>query len=208
MNKAAETRYPIHGLLRQRWSPRAFSDRMVEPEKLHSLLEASRWAPSSFNEQPWSFIIATKEDRIEYDRLLSCLVETNILWAQKAPVLMISVAKLHFTATGKPNRHAFHDVGLASENLVIQATSMGLFVHMMAGFYPDKVRELFKVPEGYEPVAAIALGYPGDPQILPERLRERELVPRSRKPLQEFVFTGQWGTASPWITDFKNQLDI
>ncbi len=197
MNKPAETNYPIHELLRQRWSPRAFSDRMVEPEKLRSLLEASRWAPSSFNEQPWNFIMATKEDRTEYDRLLSCLTETNILWAQKAPVLMVSVAKLHFTETGKPNRHAFHDVGLASENLAIQATSMDLFVHMMAGFYPDKVRELFKIPEGYEPVAAITLGYPGDPQTLPERLRERELTPRRRKLLQEFVFTGQWGKTPP-----------
>ncbi len=197
MNKPAETKYPIHELLRQRWSPRAFSDRMVEPENLRSLLEASRWAPSSYNEQPWNFIMATKEDRTEYDRLLSCLTETNILWAQKAPVLMVSVAKLHFTETGQPNRHAFHDVGLASENLAIQATSMGLFVHMMAGFYPDKVRELFKIPEGYEPVAAIALGYPGDPQTLPERLRERELTPRRRKLLQEFVFTGQWGKTPP-----------
>ncbi len=197
MNKPAETNYPIHELLRQRWSPRSFSDRMVEPEKLRSLLEASRWAPSSFNEQPWNFIMATKEDRTEYDRLLSCLTETNILWAQKAPVLMVSVAKLHFTETGKPNRHAFHDVGLASENLAIQATSMDLFVHMMAGFYPDKVRELFKIPEGYEPVAAITLGYPGDPQTLPERLRERELTPRRRKLLQEFVFTGQWGKTPP-----------
>jgi len=197
MNKPAETKYPIHELLRQRWSPRAFSDRMVEPENLRSLLEASRWAPSSYNEQPWNFIMATKEDRTEYDRLLSCLTETNILWAQKAPVLMVSVAKLHFTETGQPNRHAFHDVGLASENLAIQATSMGLFVHMMAGFYSDKVRELFKIPEGYEPVAAIALGYPDDPQTLPERLRERELAPRSRKLLQEFVFTGQWGKTPP-----------
>lgn len=197
MNKPAETNYPIHELLRQRWSPRSFSDRMVEPEKLRSLLEASRWAPSSFNEQPWNFIMATKEDRTEYDRLLSCLTETNILWAQKAPVLMVSVAKLYFTETGKPNRHAFHDVGLASENLAIQATSMDLFVHMMAGFYPDKVRELFKIPEGYEPVAAITLGYPGDPQTLPERLRERELTPRRRKLLQEFVFTGQWGKTPP-----------
>jgi nitroreductase len=203
MNKPAETKYPIHELLRQRWSPRAFSDRMVEPQKLLSLLEASRWAASSFNEQPWNFMMATKEDQTGYDRLLGCLTETNILWAQKAPVLMVSVAKLQFAETGKQNRHALHDVGLASENLTIQATSMGLFVHMMAGFYPDKVRELFKIPEGYEPVAAIALGYPGDPQTLPERLRERELAPRRRKLLQEFVFTGQWGKAPTWITDSK-----
>jgi nitroreductase len=200
MEKPAETTYPIHELLRKRWSPRAFSDRPVEPEKLCSLLEAARWAPSSFNEQPWSFIAATKEDRVEYDRLLICLTETNVLWAQKAPVLMISVARLRFEMGGKPNRHAFHDVGLAVENLVIHATSVGLFVHQMAGFYPEKVRDLYKIPEGYEPVAAIALGYPGDPESLPERLRERERAPRTRKSIEEFVFTGQWGKTPPWMS--------
>ena len=134
MPKVAETRYPIHELLRERWSPRAFADRMVEPEKLRSLLEAARWAPSSSNEQPWSFIVATKEHAGEYERLLSCLVEGNVRWAQHAPVLMLSVATLVFERNQKPNRHAFHDVGLAVENLIIQGTALGLFVHQMAGF--------------------------------------------------------------------------
>ena len=199
MQKLAETRYPIHELLRERWSPRAFADRMVEPEKLRSLLEAARWAPSSFNEQPWSFIVATKEHPGEYERLLSCLVEGNIRWAQHAPVLMLSVARLAFERNQKPNRHAFHDVGLAAENLVIQATALGLAVHQMAGFHVDKARELFSIPDGHEPVAALVLGFPGDPAGLPEDLRERELAPRIRKLLESFVFSGQWGQPSPLV---------
>ena len=199
MQKLAETRYPIHELLRERWSPRAFADRMVEPDKLRSLLEAARWAPSSFNEQPWSFIVATKEHPGEYERLLSCLVEGNIRWAQHAPVLMLSVAKLAFERNQKPNRHAFHDVGLAVENMVIQATALGLAVHQMAGFHVDKARELFSIPDSHEPVAALVLGFPGDPAGLPEDLRERERAPRTRKPLESFVFSGQWGQSSPLV---------
>ena len=199
MEKLAETDYPIHDLLQRRWSPRAFSDRMVEPERLRSLWEAARWAPSSFNEQPWNFIVATRQDQAEYTRLLSCLVESNIRWAQKAPVLMISVAKLSFEKDSEPNRHAFHDVGLAVENLVIQATAFGLVLHQMAGIYPEKVRELYRIPEQYEPVAGIALGYPGDPGTLPDGLRQRELAKRTRKPLREFVFTGRWEQVSPLL---------
>src|SRR6266702_6198279 len=126
MEKLAETQYPIHDLLRRRWSPRAFSDRRVEPDKLRSLWEAARWAASSFNEQPWSFIVATRQKQEEHARLLSCLVEKNQQWARLAPVLMVSVAKLKFEKTGKPNRHAFHDVGLAMGNLLVEATALGL----------------------------------------------------------------------------------
>jgi len=200
MEKPADTQYPIHDLLRRRWSPRAFSDRRVEPDTLRSLLEAARWAPSSFNEQPWSFILATKDDPAEFGRLLSCLVDGNIQWAQHAPVLMVSVARLSFEDDGKPNRHAFHDVGLAVANLIVQATALGLVVHQMAGIFPDKIRELYGIPEGYEAVAGIALGYPGDPQSLPEGLRKRELAPRERKPMTEFVFSGRWGQTSPIVT--------
>jgi nitroreductase len=200
MEKPAVTHYPIHELLRRRWSPRAFSSRPVEPDSLRSLFEAARWAPSSFNEQPWSFILATKDDPVEFGRLLSCLVEGNIQWAQHAPVLMVSVARLSFEEDGKPNRHAFHDVGQAAANLTVQATVLGLMVHQMAGILPEKVRALYGVPEQYEPVAGIALGYPGDPQSLPEGLRQRELAPRERKPLTEFVFSGRWGKTSPIVT--------
>src|SRR5438309_11107155 len=200
MEKLAVTHYPIHELLRRRWSPRAFSSRPVEPDTLRSLLEAARWAPSSYNEQPWAFIVATKQDQAEYARLLSCLVDGNVQWAQHAPVLMVSVAKLHFDENGERNRHALHDVGQAVANLIAQATALGLVVHQMAGILPDKIRELYGIPEGYEAVAGVALGYPGDPATLPERLRQRELAPRSRKPIQDFVFAGRWGRPSPIVT--------
>lgn len=193
MKSPAETQYPIHELLQSRWSPRAFSDQSIETEMLNSTLEAARWAPSSFNEQPWCFIVATKQNLPEFDRLLSCLAEANQAWAKNASVLMLSVAKLHFDRNGKDNRHAFHDVGAAASNLALQATALGLFAHQMAGFDLEKTRETFSIPEGYESVAAIALGYLGDPQTLPEKLRDAELAPRTRKSLETFTFTGKWG---------------
>ena len=199
MEKPAQTDFPIDDLLRRRWSPRAFSDQPVEPEKLRCLLEAARWAPSSYNEQPWAYLVATREDPEEYARMLSVLAEGNIAWAQRAPVLMLSLARLNFERNGRPNRHAFHDVGQATANLVTQATALGLFVHQMAGFHAEKARELFSIPEGWEPVAAIALGYPGDPESLPEPLREREFAPRTRKPLEQFAFAGRWGQTSKLV---------
>src|SRR5438132_14178221 len=153
MEKPALTDYPIEEILARRWSPRAFADRKVEPDELRTLFEAARWAPSSFNEQPWSFIVATKDQPEEYAQLLSCLLDKNQQWAQLAPVLMVSVAKLKFEKTGKPNRHEFHDVGLAMGNMLVEATALGLFVHQMAGFSPEKVREIYGVPEEFEPVA-------------------------------------------------------
>jgi nitroreductase len=200
MEKPAETRYPIEEILRRRWSPRAFSDRLVEPEKLQSLFEAARWAPSCFNEQPWSFIVATKQKPAEHARLLSCLVEGNQRWASKAPVLMVSVAKLNFDKSGKPNRHAFHDLGLAMGNMLVQATALGLFVHQMGGFSPEKVHEIYGVPEGFEPVAAIAIGYGLAADELPEAFREFDLGARSRKPVSGFVFEGCWGETSRLVS--------
>ena len=200
MEKPAETQFPIHDLLRRRWSPLAFADRLVEPEKLRSILEAARWAASSFNEQPWGFIVATKQDEPEWSRLLSCLVEGNQVWAKQAPVLMVSVAKLTFGRNGESNRHAWHDVGLAVGNLVVQATSLGLSVHQMAGILPDKVRELYGLPHGFDPVAGLALGYVGDPDSLPEPLHQREQANRMRKPLAEFIFSTRWGQGSPLVT--------
>ena len=201
MEKLAQTDYPITEILRRRWSPRAFSDQMVAPEKLLSLFEAARWAPSSFNEQPWYFVVATKEKPEDHEGLLSCLVEGNQRWARLAPVLMVSVAKLNFDKTGKPNRHAFHDVGLAVENMIVQATALGLFVHQMAGFSPEKVREIYGVPAGFEPVAAIAIGYGLAQDELPEASREYELAARSRKPVNSFVFEGRWGETSRLVSE-------
>jgi nitroreductase len=199
MEKPADVDHPIHDLLRRRWSPRAFSDRMVEPNTLQSLFEAARWAPSSNNEQPWHFIIGTKDDPAAHDRLFQCLKEGNKKWAFRAPVLMLSVARLNFEDDDQPNRHAFHDSGMAVFSLTLQATALGLIVHQMAGFDVEKARADLKIPAGYEPVAMIAVGYPGDPAELPDYLRERELKPRERKPVPEFVFSGMWNVPSAWI---------
>ena len=133
MQKPASAAHPIHHLIRDRWSPRAFLDKAVEPERLLSLLEAARWAPSSYNEQPWIFLVATKEQPEEFEKMLGCLVEGNQGWAKAAPVLMISVAKLSFTKNNKENRCALHDVGLASAMLTLQAVELGLVTHGMAG---------------------------------------------------------------------------
>lgn len=193
MEKPADAQYPIHDLIKRRWSPRAFSDQPIEAEKLHMLFEAARWAPSSNNEQPWRFIFANKDYELEWNRLLSCLVEANRKWAHRAPVLILSVASLNFEEDSTPNRHAFHDTGMAVENLVLQATALGLSAHQMAGFDVEKARADLKIPSGYEPVAMIAVGYPGDLASLSDRLRERELRPRSRRPLSDWTFAGQWG---------------
>ena len=196
MDKPAETQHSIHELLATRWSPRAFAERAVEREKLLSLLEAARWSPSCFNEQPWNFIVATKENPAEYARLLACLVEGNQKWAKSAPVLMLSVVKLSFTHNNKPNKQAQHDLGLAAMSLVVQAQALGLVTHQMGGFLADKARETYAIPEGYEPIAAIAVGYPGDPQSLPTDLQQKESAPRSRKALKDFVFGEHWGNSA------------
>jgi len=198
MDKFAETRFPINDILRRRWSPRAFSDRAVEPEILGSLFEAARWAPSCNNRQPWHYLVARKEEAAEFDGMLHCLVDGNIAWAKDAPVLMISVANSRWD-NGEPNRHAFHDVGLASSQLTVEAVSRGLFVHQMAGIQVEKIRETYAIPDGFDPVAGFALGYPGDPNKLSDQLRERELAPRTRKPLESFVFSGRWGQTSPLL---------
>jgi nitroreductase len=194
-----ETRVQVHDLIKERLSPLAYSDRPVGADELRSLLEAARWAASSYNEQPWHFIVATKEDPEGFERLLGCLVPANALWARNAPVLMLSVAKLAYDSNGSPNRHAFHDVGQAAANLALQATALGLAVHQMGGFDVARAREEFSIPEGYEPVAAVAVGYPGDPESLPEKLRARAGAPRTRRELSEFVFAGRWGRTSPAV---------
>jgi nitroreductase len=196
MDKPAAVQYPVHDVIKRRWSPRAFSEQRIDAATLCSLFEAARWAPSSSNEQPWRFVVATKDDQTAYDRLLACLVEGNRKWAYRAPVLILSVASMNFEDDAKPNRHAFHDTGLATENLLLQATALGLVAHPMAGFDIEKARADYKIPPGYEPVAMIAVGYPGDPAVLPDRLRERELTPRNRRPISDFVFSEQWGQTS------------
>ena len=199
MEKLAAIDHPIHEVIRSRWSPRAFSQRPVPADVLKSLFEAARWAASSYNDQPWAYIVATREDAENFDKLLSVLMDANQAWAKNAPVLALAVARLNFQHNGSPNRVAIYDVGAASASLTFEATARGLAVHQMAGIYPDKAKEVFRIPPGWEPIAAIAIGYPGDPDALPEKLRQAELAPRNRKPLSEFVMTGTWGKPSPLV---------
>jgi nitroreductase len=195
--KQATPAHPIHELIARRWSPYAFADRPVSEGDLRAVFEAARWAASSYNEQPWSYIVATKATSDDFARVLSCLVEGNQAWAAAAPVLAIGCTSLTFARNNKPNAAAVHDLGIASATLTLEATARGLFVHQMIGILPDKVRELYRVPEGVQPTTGLAIGYAADPAALPEKYRERDLAPRPRKPLAEFVFGGEWGSASP-----------
>lgn len=197
--KRASPDYPILDVLAERWSPYAFADRPVAVADLRSLFEAARWAASSYNEQPWSYIVATKEDPEEFRRVLSCLVEGNQQWAKAAPVVAIGVVSLKFARNARDNRAAVHDLGLAAGNLLAEATARGLSVHQMIGILPDKAREIYEIPEGSEAWTGIAIGYEGDPTDLPDPLRERDLAPRPRKPLSQFVFSGKWGNPSPLV---------
>ncbi len=195
----AVTDHPVHDLIASRWSPYSFANRSVSDEDLRSLFEAARWAPSSYNEQPWTYIVAKKEDADGFARLLSCLVEGNQAWAKAASVLVLGVSRLHFAHNGKPNRAALHDLGLAAANLLLEATARGISVHQMIGILPDKARELYSVPEGYEPLTAMAIGYAGDPGESPETLRARDSTRRPRRSLKEFVFGSEWGVSSSSI---------
>jgi len=193
MSNPAPVEYPVQEVIRNRWSPRAFSDKPVSAEVLRSLFEAARWAPSSYNEQPWAFLVATKDDTENFEKSLGSLVEFNANWAKKAPVLVIAVAELVFAKNNTPNRNAQYDVGAASLQLAIEATARGLVVHQMAGFDPEAAKKAYSIPQGWEPVAAMAIGYLGDAASLPEPYQSRERAPRTRKRIREFVMSGQWG---------------
>lgn len=195
MEKAAKTDHEIHDLLQKRWSPRAFDGRALDEPTLRRLIEAARWAPSCYNEQPWRLLIARRDDPAEFERMLGCLDDKNRSWAKEAGALMISVARTTFTRNDQPNRHAYHDVGLAVAQLTLQATALGLGVHQMAGFSPEEARHRYEIPAEYDPVAALAVGYAGDPDALPPALREKERAPRERRSQQEIAFAGRFGEA-------------
>jgi nitroreductase len=199
-DKRAKPDHPIHEHLAARWSPYAFADRPVSEADLRSLFEAARWAASSYNEQPWSYIVATRDDPQQFQRVLSCLVEGNQAWTQNVPVLALGVVTHRFKLNNKENKAAVHDLGLAAGNLVVEATARGLVVHQMIGILPDKARETFQIPEGSEAWTGLAIGYSGDSNALPEKLKERDLAPRQRKPLREFVFGAKWGEPAALVT--------
>lgn len=192
MTMLADTDHSVHAYIQKRWSPYAFDARPVEKADLLSLFEAARWAPSSRNEQPWHYIVATKDEPAAFEQLLSCLVAGNRIWAHAAPVLALGIVKLSLSYNNQPNRAAIHDLGLAAGSLLFEATARGLHVHQMIGILPERAVEIYDIPEGYEAVTGIAIGYAGDPATLPEHLKARDAARRPRKPLKDFVFSDAW----------------
>ena len=192
--------HPLHDLIQRRWSPVGFErDRGIERATLLSILEAARWAASSSNLQPWRFIVAPREDTAEFQKLLSVLREGNQTWAQHAAILMIAVAH-KYRGPDALNRHAGHDLGQAIAQMVLQALHHDIYVHQMGGFFPDKARELYSIPQAFEPYTAIALGYrAADLDHLAEPYRQREASPRERQALSEMVFNGRWGESADFL---------
>lgn len=166
-------------------------DRPVEPERLKSLFEAARWSPSCFNEQPWRYLVFDRSDAEARRRAEDCLSEGNA-WAKRASVLMIGVYSEKYAYNNKPNVHAPHDLGMASLSMALQATSMGLLFHQMAGFSPTKAREYFNISDGFTPLTMIACGYPGVIEALSEKQRVAETAPRVRRPQEQSFFLNAW----------------
>jgi nitroreductase len=174
----------LNELIRRRWSPTTFAERAVHPAILESLFEAARWAASCFNEQPWRFIIATRGDPAEFERILALLAPKNQAWASSAFALGVTAGKKTFSHNGAPDRFGLHDAGAALANLMVQATFVGLHVHAMGGFDAVRTRSEFSVPEDFEMGAAFAIGYVEGPAEPP--------ATRSRRPLSQLVFSGRW----------------
>ncbi len=195
MQKPAITQVPIADLIANRWSPRAFNaNKPVSHSQIIALLEAARWAPSCFGDQPWRFIVWNKQaDEKAWQQAYDCLADSNKTWVKNAPVLILVCADSLFNHNQAPNRWAQYDTGAAAENLCLQASSMGLMAHQMGGFSADKARELFAIPEQFIPMAMLAAGYEGDANDLPDELKARELAERNRKPQGELFFADSWG---------------
>jgi nitroreductase len=178
-------------LIKDRKSTVCFDQRPIPLEVLTELFEAVRWAPSAYNEQPWSFIIGIKGSS-SYDKIFDSIDEGNLPWAKNAPVLIVSVAKSNLTHNNKPNPYAWHDTGMAYSNLLFQATALNLCAHAMAGFSAQTIQDNFNIPSGFQPIIVAAIGYKGTCNNMPQSLVERENKIRNRKEIGEFVFSGQW----------------
>ena len=179
----------LHDLIRGRWSANDFSTRPIEPEKLRTVFEAARWAASCFNEQPWRFIVATKADPAQFEKVLGLLMEPNQKWAKTAYVLGFSSGKKTFSRNGAPNRFVLHDAGAATATLAVQATALGLRTHFMGGFDTGRARSEFHIPDDFEVGAAFAIGYIDEATTIPGV--------RTRKELEEIDFSGDWGAPAP-----------
>ena len=198
MEKEAKTASPINNLARKRWSPRAFLDKPVEHEKLVSLFEAARWSASGGNEQPWRFIVGIRPDDT-WQKIFSTLDDGNQEWNQTMPVLIMAIGNKISSWDGDISPVYQYDTGQSVAHLSIEAMNQGLHVHQMGGFSGEKACELFDIPGTFHPIAVISVGYIGDPDILPDKLKQRELLERKRKDLKEIIFSGKFGNASPII---------
>lgn len=196
MKKETKNQYPILDIIKERWSPRAFSPKSVEPEKIQSLMEAARWAPSSFNGQPWRFILGVKGQGDGYDKIQQGLVEFNQIWSQTAPLLIVALGRKNFAHSGEPNTAWQYDTGASVAFLTLQAMSMGLYMHQMGGFSKQKLIELLEIPADYEPLTVLAIGYMGSADVLPPDFQKMEMGERSRMPFNELVFDNKFGQAS------------
>jgi len=193
--KIASTQVGVHDLIARRWSCRAFdASKPVSREQIVALLEAARWAPSCFGDEPWRFIVWDRNsDEAAWQKAFACLGEWNQNWVKNAPVLMLSTAYSLFRKNGTPNRWGQHDTGAASENLCLQAVASGLMAHQMGGFDEEKTRLAFNIPKEFALMAMIAVGYQGEPEVLNDELKGLELAARVRTPLGEHFFEGDWG---------------
>ena len=178
----------VHELILKRWSPRAFSEAPVSEEDLVKVFTAASWAASSYNEQPWRFLVGRKGDAT-YQRIFDTLIDFNKSWAAASPVLILAVAKRTITKDGSENGHALHDTGAASATMALEATALGLYVHGMGGCSRANARENFNLPSDFEPVTVWALGHLGDDSTFPSSLQALERAPRNRKALTELVFS-------------------
>lgn len=189
--KPAKTEASLIDPIKDRWSPRAFSNEPISNETLLNLLEAVRWAPSSMNEQPWRLIYARKGEAA-HEQIVEALMPGNQTWAKAAPLLLVTIVKTTFDRNGALNRTAQHDLGLAIGNMTIQGTAEGIGFHQMGGVNLDQLSEAFSIPKGFEPVTVIAAGYFGEPDQLPEDLKARELAERKRLRVEEFAGHGEF----------------
>jgi len=187
MQKSSQVEFPVTDLIEQRRSRRAYSSQPIEPEKIHSLFEAARWAPSSMNEQPWSYLYATKDQTELWNKLINVLNEGNRIWAKHAPLLILSLARKTHIRNGAVNVSAKYDVGAANAFLSMQATHLGLIIHQMGGYDRQKAIEILNIPEIYEPMVIMAVGYLGDADKLSDNLKVREVAPRERYTQEFFV---------------------
>ncbi|MDE1861621.1 MAG: nitroreductase family protein [Thaumarchaeota archaeon] len=191
VQKSRKSQYEINPNIINRWSPRSFSGEVLSNQDLFKLFEAARWAPSSYNNQPWRFIYAKRESK-QWDSLFDLLVDFNKQWCTNASVLVVIISKKTFEHNGMPSFTHQFDAGAAWENLALQATFQGLAAHAMQGFDYEKARRDLEIPDDYEVTVMVAIGKRASPEKLPQDLRQRE-VPSNRKPISEIVMEGKFG---------------